>query len=348
MNLSVCLISKNEENNIGKCLEGIKSIADEIIVVDTGSSDNTINIAKSFEAKVIEHEWKNDFSEARNVSLDAANSQWILFLDCDEEITKDNGLKIKKLIKNSKKEGYYFKLMNMAGGEVIGTSIVFRLFRNRKEYRFKGRIHEQIVGEIQKRKGINSIGTMGINLIHYGYDPKITDIKKKSLRNLEILNTFPLDERDGYFYYTLGNEYVRDNSYAKALECYYEALKLSNYKEFKAIYYPYLAINIIKSLNVMKKFQESLTYVKRFQDEIEDLRDLYFLEALVHMECLRYSKAREALNKYLNTKNGKFEYPINNFEEKYDIKKIICQLNEAIKSINFERRRRNEYTKQQY
>lgn len=329
VNLSVCLICKNEENNIRKCLESIQAIADEIIVVDTGSSDNTINIAKNFGARVIEYEWKNNFSAARNVSLDSANGQWILFLDCDEEVTKDNALKIKKLIKSSKKEGYYFKLMNMVGGEVIGTSIVLRLFRNRKEYRFKGRIHEQIVGEIQKRKGVNSIGSVEINLLHYGYDPKVADIKKKSMRNLEILNSFPPEERDGYFYYALGNEYVRDNNYDKALKNYYEGLKVSNYKEVKTIYYPYLAINIVKSLNALKKFQESLTYIKMFQKEIGDLRDLYFLETLIHMECSRYSMARIALDKYINSKNGKFEYPMNNFEQRYDIKNILCQLNEA-------------------
>lgn len=99
--LSVCIITKNEEKNISRCLESIKNIADEIIVVDTGSTDKTVEIANKYESKVSFHKWNNDFSDARNASIKKATKDWILFLDADEELPKEEGIKLKELINNS-------------------------------------------------------------------------------------------------------------------------------------------------------------------------------------------------------------------------------------------------------
>ena len=88
MTISLCMIVKNEERYIKMCLENALDLVDEIIVVDTGSTDNTINIINQFEDKVIlvKYEWKNDFSDARNLSLEKATGDWILILDADEKI----------------------------------------------------------------------------------------------------------------------------------------------------------------------------------------------------------------------------------------------------------------------
>lgn len=329
LELSVCLIAKNEEKNIARCLESIKCIADEIILVDTGSEDKTIDIAKSCGAKVIEHPWNKDFSAARNVSLEAAQGKWILFLDCDEEIPREDAMKLKELVSQDKNEGYYLRLINVIDGKVIGSAIVLRLFRNRPEYRFKGKLHEQVIKEIQNRYGIESIQPAEIRIIHYGYDPNFTNVADKSKRNLDILLTFPEEEKDGYYYYALGNEYARVNTYDIALEHYLHSLQITNYKMYRYLYFPYLALNIVKSLNILKRHNDSIKYVKEFQRAMPDFKDLYFFEALCHMECLRYSKAKEAIIKYLEIKEGKFEYPTNNFEELYNIQDIMVQLNEA-------------------
>src|SRR5204863_5400745 len=83
--LSLCMIVKNEERFLRNCLESVKDIVDEMVIVDTGSTDSTLDIAREYGAKVIPHVWKDDFSEARNVSLDHATGDWALWLDADEE-----------------------------------------------------------------------------------------------------------------------------------------------------------------------------------------------------------------------------------------------------------------------
>src|SRR3989338_781444 len=106
--LSLCMITKNEEKNLAKCLNSVKDLVDEIIIVDTGSKDNTINIAKSFNAKIINFKWQDDFSLARNESLKCASSDWIVVLDADEVIAKNDLVKIKRLIQNEKIMAYKF------------------------------------------------------------------------------------------------------------------------------------------------------------------------------------------------------------------------------------------------
>jgi len=102
--LSICIIVKDEEKNIGKCLRSIKPLADEMIVVDTGSTDRTKEIAKVFGAKVFEFEWTNSFSDARNYSISKASGDWILILDADEVIAPEDFGKIRELIKKGTKE----------------------------------------------------------------------------------------------------------------------------------------------------------------------------------------------------------------------------------------------------
>ena len=105
MKISACVITKNEEKNIVKWLDCMKEIADEIIVVDTGSKDNTVETAKKYDAKVYEIKWENDFSAAKNYAIDRASGDWIIFLDADEYFTKRSLIHIKKYIL----ENIYYK-----------------------------------------------------------------------------------------------------------------------------------------------------------------------------------------------------------------------------------------------
>lgn len=324
--ISLCMITKDEEANIERCLKSVDGIVDEIIIVDTGSTDKTIEIAKNWGAKVYNHTWNNNFSEARNVSLEKATKDWILFLDADEELSEYDGKKIKFLIENENKyEAYYLRLGNIIDGVDVGDSIVLRIFKNNPKYRFKGIIHEQVVKSIQEEKGSKCIGSTDIRILHYGYDPNITDIKKKHERNINLLLNFK-EEKDGYYYYVLGNEYARADDLNKAYSSYKESLKLTNLKN-KNIYYPYLILNIAKIHSSAKKFGQGLKFIHSIQSTVPNFKDLYFMECISYIECGKLSKALEALDNYTNCPIGyKYGYPNNKFQNIYNIEHLRDQI----------------------
>lgn len=332
--LSICIISKNEEKNIGRCIKSVLSIADEIVVVDTGSTDNTVKIAKSLGVKVLEHSWNNDFSEARNLSIDTATKDWILFLDCDEEMTLTEGEKLKEIINsnenNEKFEALYLRLVNIIAGSRISDAIVLRAFKNKPEYRFQGKIHEQIVNSIEREKGYGTIAATAIEILHYGYDPEVSDPDKKSKRNLDILLTYEERDKDGYYYYVLGNEYARVYDFNEALRIYDLALEKNNLNETNFIYYPYLAMNIIRIYYTQKRYNDCVKVIDNFKETLAGFKDMYFMECLSYVEMSKLTKASEALDRYLNTNKGSYEYPSNNFENFHDIPKLIEDLSKGI------------------
>src|SRR5918997_4758595 len=142
--LSLCMIVKDEEEMLPRTLEAVKPAVDEIIVVDTGSTDRTVEIAESFGAKVLHHEWTGDFAAARNVSIDAATGDWILYLDADEVLVAEDAPRLRELTGQTWREAFYLVETNFTGDIEDGTAVThnaMRVFRNRPEYRFDGRLH---------------------------------------------------------------------------------------------------------------------------------------------------------------------------------------------------------------
>ena len=111
--ISLCLIAKNEEDNLPKCLFSAAPAVDEIIVIDTGSTDRTKDIATAFGAKVYDYEWNNDFSAARNESLSRASGDWIFILDCDEVISQRDYVALRKLVDSKKMDQLMLSLLEI-------------------------------------------------------------------------------------------------------------------------------------------------------------------------------------------------------------------------------------------
>ena len=146
LRLSLCMIVKDEEEMLAGCLEPLRGVVDEMVVVDTGSTDRTVEIAESFGAKVVHFPWNGSFADARNVSLDNATGDWIMYLDADEHIEAEDAPKLRDLLGRTWREGFNLVETNYTGGEDTGsatTHLALRLWRRRPEYRFEGRIHEQ-------------------------------------------------------------------------------------------------------------------------------------------------------------------------------------------------------------
>jgi len=180
--ISVCMIVRNEEQNLADCLRSIQGLADEVIVVDTGSTDSTVAIALDFQAKVYHFTWCDDFSAARNESLRHATGDWIIWLDADDRLDKHQHAKIRRLADQSVAKGFYFILQNQ--GVDQAKCYQLRMFPNRPEIRFERPIHEQ-VGSAIARIGLQT-QTTEIVLIHTGYSsPEVVQAKKK--RYLELM-----------------------------------------------------------------------------------------------------------------------------------------------------------------
>ncbi|MBW3013481.1 glycosyltransferase [Candidatus Woesearchaeota archaeon] len=186
--ISVCMIVKNEEACLERCLNSIKDLADEIIIVDTGSTDKTVEIAKKFTEKIFDFEWIGDFSAARNFSIKQATKDWILVLDADEMIVEEDVYVIKDLVEKEDAAAYYLNQVDyvkvddvnkygivsqnkeLDGMMPFTSKPIARLFRNKKEIQFNNKIHEVINQSIDE-KGYKLEFT-NANIIHFIDDQK--------------------------------------------------------------------------------------------------------------------------------------------------------------------------------
>jgi len=185
--LSVCMIVKDEENNLTELLPSIEKFADEIVVVDTGSTDNSLSIAKKFGAKTGTFEWCDDFSKARNRSLELAECEYVMWLDADDRIEDGEARKITQLkeqLSPNSPKAFMFKIKSLFTNSRSDVCYQVRLFPNREDLRFKGRVHEQIVWAITKAE--IPLAITEVEITHTGYENPIGN-RKKLLRNLKLL-----------------------------------------------------------------------------------------------------------------------------------------------------------------
>ncbi len=181
--ISICMIVKNEENHLPKCLETVRGLGAELVIVDTGSTDATVEIAKRHGARVFHFPWNNNFSDARNESLKHATREWIIWLDADDLLPVTEHKKIRKLARENPDKGFYFILRNR--GLDDSQCFQLRMFPNHPEIRFEGAVHEQAAGSL-KRLHV-PLQNSDVTLIHTGYATKeiVREKKRKYLKMME-------------------------------------------------------------------------------------------------------------------------------------------------------------------
>jgi len=178
------MIVKNEAAILTRCLRSVKEIADEIVVVDTGSIDDTASIAREHGATVVFSEWKNDFSRARNISLRKASGQWLLWLDADDVIPRESIDVINNLKTKTPDTVFGFIVRNEKHGQTGSEFIQARMLPNRPDIYFQRRIHEQMMLSAL-RAGLRLTETAAI-IEHHGYaDPSTMRVKAR--RNIGLL-----------------------------------------------------------------------------------------------------------------------------------------------------------------
>ncbi len=225
--LSVCLIVRNEERFIERCLASVKAIAHQIIVVDTGSTDRTIEIAQSFGAEIHAFEWCDDFSAARNAALAHATGDWVLSLDADEELPADEHPRLLAAMNKERALGIRLPLVNV-GLEAEGLAYVPRLFRNAPGLFWVSRVHEQIFSSVMVRAAEWSMEvTLGQpTLRHHGYSREVVENRQKIDRNLRLLRLAVQEHPgDANLLMNLGLELVRSGQLKDGLRSYAEAFQ---------------------------------------------------------------------------------------------------------------------------
>ncbi len=182
--ISVCMIVKNEEKLLPRCLKSIQNLADEIILVDTGSEDRTVEIAERFGCRIYNYPWRGDFSSARNESLKYAAKDWIFIVDADEELAAGEIDKIKYFVRQPNINIISMSVFNesLETGEVSSFLPSIRLFRRKLGFKYEGIVHNRLA----ILPG-SAVARCNIRLNHYGYDLSRDELEKKLARSRALL-----------------------------------------------------------------------------------------------------------------------------------------------------------------
>lgn len=288
--LSLCMIVRDEEECLPRCLASVREFVDEIIVTDTGSRDRTPEIAREFGARVVSVPWTGNFSSARNAGLELATGEWILILDADNELLPGHGERIRPLLENSEVEGYFFRNINLIGsGAFREETVCFVLFRNRPRYRYERAIHEQVAEVILRSNPAARLEYADITLLHYGYLDAQVSSKDKRCRNLEILRAESSQNPDDpYTRFNLGVELFRLGLYRKAATEFRFALQRIDPAMIWAS--RLLRLYVLTLMN-LGRFHQAMRAVEEALRIHPSYTDLVFLRGLIQKELGRTNDA---------------------------------------------------------
>ncbi|MDW8108269.1 MAG: glycosyltransferase [Candidatus Kryptonium sp.] len=318
--ISLCMIVKNEEKFLPECLESVKNIVDEIIIVDTGSTDRTIDIARSYNAKVFSFKWENDFASARNESIKHATGDWILVLDADERLNQGQEKKIKKYI-NLNFDGLYVRVINLdKEGKPSVINEYPRLFRRKDEFKFEGKIHEQISPSILRSGG--KLAKTDITITHLGYGQSDEIMNKKYERNLQILlDQFKQNPNNAYTCYHIGITKILKGEKDEGIEYLKRSIQIpreiSNLSDsLGAVIYHTLGEYEIQKGNISQGLNYFVKSIKIAPHQV----GAYFSAGLAHMKQSNFIFAKNFLEKalknlYALSKGKPLETALENFIE---------------------------------
>jgi len=195
--LTLCLIARDEETFLPRCLESVRGVVDRIVVVDTGSTDRTAEIAREHGALVVDHAWNDDFAAARNAAVEHVDGGWVLTLDADEVLAPGAGAQLRQAIARGNFDFALLPLYNAStvdappGDVVAGPALksgpvqLARLFRHTADLRWEGIVHENVQSWAQRHK--RSLDLSGAAIVHYGAVDSVREEKGKQARNLRLL-----------------------------------------------------------------------------------------------------------------------------------------------------------------
>ncbi len=314
--ISLCMIAKNEERFLRNCLESVQGGVDEIVVVDTGSTDATIEIAREFGAKVVNIPWKDDFAAARNVSLQHATGNWALWLDADEELSPGSAAELRRIVESTKPDvgAYMVRICNWLshpyrheGGE-RAFHHACRLFRNLPGVEFRGRVHEQNLQSIHNM-GFACVHDAALEIDHFGYAGEVMSLRNKHQRFISMLHRevdeCPEEWLKSFQLFNLANAYFTAGDMPNAERYFREAASGVNPdEEYTALLY----VEWATALHRLERSDEGLSVCR--EAEARGLRHpgLGFAAGYCHLNLGDYAAARAAFDKALVSDESSRKY----------------------------------------
>jgi tetratricopeptide (TPR) repeat protein len=281
------MIVKNEMATLGRCLDSVRDIVDEIIVVDTGSGDNTKDIAQQYGARVFELPWPDSFAVARNESIRRASGDWILWLDADDHLDEPNRGKLRHLLTGLVEDNiaYAMKCVCVSGQPGAPAAVVdhVRLFRNHPAVHWEHRVHEQIQPAL--RRAGHHLRFTDIAIMHTGYTDAALRSKKLE-RNLRLLQLEIAERPDDRFtLFNLGRSYADLGRCAEAIPLLQRSLQHSNNADSIT---PRLYSILTRCHRRLGQFDEAWSTCQSGNDRCPDDAKLLFLKGqLCHQRCDR-------------------------------------------------------------
>jgi glycosyltransferase involved in cell wall biosynthesis/Tfp pilus assembly protein PilF len=315
--LSVCLIARNEEQFLPRCLASVRGLADQVVLLDTGSTDHTVQLATKAGAEVYRFAWCDDFSAARNAALEHVTGDWVLVLDADEELPADSQEPLRRLMQHKPVIAWRLPIID-AGREDEGCSYVPRLFRNAPALFYVGRMHEQIFSSLEVRRkqwGLdNRLGNAP--LLHHGYRPEVVKDRNKIERNLRLLERAVAEMPDEpNLLMSYGLELARSGQRERGVLEYFKAFHLMSAQPASMVV-PELRETLLTQLS------SQLTALKRW-DELARLLNsplaeaggltasLHFALGLAHLEQKQFCEAADQMRQCLAKRHQPALAPIN-------------------------------------
>ena len=281
MLLSIGMIVKNEEKYLRDCLTSLKplleGIESELIICDTGSTDSTVEIAREFADTVLLVQWQNDFSWARNKTVDEAKGRWYMFVDADEIFTKTDDIITFFKSGEYKRYGAASYVLENRLVDLVTVYKPVRLFKVYKGMRFSGKIHE-FIEPLEPFKHLES------HAVHYGYYHETAEEKKeKQARNLPpLLEELKNDPKNARTYIHLVKEYFTADQYAEALDCTLRGLEVVDKRH---MYYQVL----------YHKLPDAYFMLGRYDEVVESVRNYFAGNKTMYQNAIKY-RVIEALS----------------------------------------------------
>jgi glycosyltransferase involved in cell wall biosynthesis len=326
------MIVKDEAQILEKALVALDKYNYEIVIVDTGSEDNTKEIAFKYTDKVYDFKWVNDFSLARNYSISKASNEYVLVVDADEVVIDlDRNVLDKNLSKEKVGRILRINKYSRDGEKFVFKERVNRLF-NKSLFEYEGSIHEQLVSKNREKYSTYNVP---ITMEHFGYEEDEIKRKNKTKRNIELLKAELLNNGDDpYILYQLGKSYYMDKDYKKA-ESYFN-LALEFDLDTKLEYVQDMIESLGYSLINDKRYEES-TKLLSVYNEFNKSADFVFLIGLVYMNNGMFKEAIEEFKKATTFSDSKME-GVNDYLANYNIGIILECLGNTQEAISFYRK----------